>query len=125
MTTYGYALPNPEKAGRLAIWFTGGSIEVINPDDSERWLKVFGSEKLPKRKIKEKARVLGAQVMMGADVSDKMEEDGTISYHLNRPFGGHNKAYVDVVYLDETLRIVRSSSGVVHIFARVPSFPDE
>jgi hypothetical protein len=32
---------------------------------------------------------------------------------------------VDIVYLDDTLRIARASSGVVYVFARVPYFPDE
>ena len=38
---------------------------------------------------------------------------------------GHETAFVDILYLDETLRIARASSGVVYAFSRVPYFPDE
>lgn len=123
LTTFGYILPNPEKRNRLSIWFTGGTIEVN--EDHQRWHKVFGQSKLPKRNLKEQIRVLGAKIAMGATPPEKMEQDGRMCYHLNRPFGGHEIAYVDIVYLDDTLRIARASSGVVYVFARVPYFPDE
>jgi hypothetical protein len=121
--TLGYVLPNPEKPNRISIWFTGGTIEVN--DDPKRWHKVFDNPKLPKRTLKEQTRTLFAKVAMGAVLPQKMEEDGRISYQLNRPLGGHETAYVDILYLDETVRIARASSGVVYAFARVPSFPDE
>ena len=62
---------------------------------------------------------------MGAVLPQKMEEDGRMTYDLTRPIGGHDTAYVDIVYLDECLRIARASSGTVYVFARVPYFPDE
>lgn len=123
MTTYGYVLPNPDKPNRLSIWWTGGTIEVNS--DSRRWHKVFGSGPLPQRKLSERTRVLGATLAMGATPSEGMEEDGRMSYSLNRPLGGHETAYVDCVYLDENLRIARANTGVVYVFARVPHFPDE
>jgi hypothetical protein len=119
----GYILPNPEKPNRVSIWFTGGSIEVN--DDPRRWHKVFDNATLPKRKCKEQFRVLGAKLAMGAVLPQKMEEDGKMTFDLTRPLGGHETAYVDIVYLDETLRIARAKSGVVYVFARVPHFPDE
>lgn len=105
MTTNGYVLPNPEQSNRLSVWFTGGSIEVDT--DLERWKMIFEPKALPKRKIKQKARVLGAKVIMGATPSETMEADGKMTYELNRPIGGHDKAYIDILYLDETLRIAR------------------
>lgn len=107
----------------MSIWFTGGTIEVN--EDHQRWHKVFDNPKLLKRTLKEQTRTLFAKDAMGAVVPQKMEEDGRMSYHLNRPMGGHDTAFVDILYLDETLRVARASSGVVYVFARVPFFPDE
>jgi hypothetical protein len=107
MTTYGYALPNPDHPNRLSIWFTGGSLEVNDADDLDRWKQVFGCEHLPKRKWHEQARVLGAQMAMGAQPAERMESDGKMSYHLSRPIGGHENAHMDILYLDSTLRITR------------------
>jgi hypothetical protein len=107
MTTYGYALPNPDHPNRLSIWFTGGSLEVNDADDLDRWKQVFGSEKFPKRKWHEQARVFGAQMAMGAQPAERMESDGKMSYQLTRPIGGHEKAHMDILYLDSTLRITR------------------
>lgn len=121
----GYILPNPEKPNRITVWFTGGTIEVNEDEDYKRWQKVFDNPKLPKRTFKEKTSNLFAKVAMRAVLSQKMEEDGRMSYHLNRPLGGHDTAYVDILYLDETLRIARASSGVVYAFSRVQYFPDE
>jgi hypothetical protein len=121
--TLGYILPNPEQPNRVSIWFTGGTIEVN--EDHKRWNKIFENPQLPKRTLKEQTRTLFAKVAMGAVLPQKMEEDGRMSYQLNRPIGGHETAFVDILYLDETLRIARASSGVVYAFARVPYFPDE
>ena len=69
------------------------------------------------------ARVLFAKVCMGAQLpTNKMEEDGKMSYTFKRPIGG---AYIDILYLDETVRITRSNTGVIYVCAKVPYFPDE
>jgi hypothetical protein len=123
MTTYGHVLPNPGMPNRLSVWFSGGSIEVNT--DEMRWKKVFDEKNTPKRKFKEKARVFGAKILMGASPAEQMEADGKMSYELSRPMGSHDKFYIDVLYLDETLRIARANTGAVYVFARVPYFPDE
>jgi hypothetical protein len=98
MTTYGYVLTHPEKADRLNIWFTDGSLEVVHKEDALAWYNIFKGEM-------------------------SLESDGKMSYHLPQPV--HRGAYVDFLYLDETLRIVRSSDGLVYALSRVPYFPDE
>jgi hypothetical protein len=125
MSTNGYALSNPDEPNRITIWFTGGSIEVSDSDYLQEWQRVFDKTKLPKRKIHEHTRVLGAKLIMGASPADTMEEDGKMSYSMKRPIGGHDKAYVDILYLDETVRIARSHTGVIYVCARVPYFPNE
>jgi hypothetical protein len=78
--TLGYILLNPEKPNRVAIWFTGGSIEV--KDDPKRWHKVFDSAKMPKRSFKEQTMSLFAKLALGAVIPQKMEEDGKMTYDL-------------------------------------------
>jgi hypothetical protein len=125
MTTYGYVLPDPNHRNRLSAWFTGGTLEMKELVDMACWKSLFSSP--PKRRFQAKARVATARLTMGASPGDDhgMEADGKMTYTFERPIGGHGVAYIDVLYLDESLRIVRGTRGDVYVFARVPSFPDE
>lgn len=117
------ALPDPKNPSRLSSWFTGGSIEVWDDsNDMSAWRNIF--ETPGKRSLKAKARIFSARLAVGASPAGEMEADGKMSYAMKRPIGGHGVAYIDVVYLDETLRIVRGNYGTVYVSARIP-FPDE
>ena len=120
MTTYGYCLPDPITPNRLSIWFTGGKI-TPNDDqhDQREWKRLF-SRSLPGRTWGEKVRVLAANLLMGAQVPKEMEPDGTMEFEFTRPLGGHGVAYNDVVYMDDTMRIVRGHRGTIFVFARIP-----
>lgn len=128
MTTYGYVLPDPDIPSRLTVWFSGGKMELGSgsgaSDDGSAasWEKIFGSANLPKRNLTEQIKMLTVKLLMGAQVNETLnKDDGSLSFSFSRPVGGHGKTYVDVVYLDETLRIVRGHRGTVFVFARVPS----
>lgn len=86
----------------------------------EKWKKAFGRGTL-KRHFQEKARVLAAKLLLGAVVPTEMEEDGSMEFTLKRPIGGHGKAYVDVLYLDDNLRIVQGNRGSIFVMTRVTS----
>lgn len=117
------ALPDPKNPNRLSTWFTGGTIEVWDDsNDMAAWRNIF--ETPGKRSVGAKARIFSARLAVGASPAGEMESDGKMSYVMRRPIGGHGVAYVDVVYLDETLRIVRGNYGTVYVSARIP-FPDE
>jgi hypothetical protein len=123
MTTYGYSLPDPNQPNRLSTWFRGGTIEVWDEElDMEAWEQVFGN--LPKRPLKEKAQMFSRKIKTGVCPASSMEADGKLSYTFSKPFGGHGHAYADVVYLDETLRILKGNYGTIYVGARIP-FPDE
>jgi hypothetical protein len=120
MTTYGYVLPDPSVPNRLSIFFTGGRIEPNDdPTDQNEWKRLF-DQPLPGRNLGEKVRVLAASLLMGAETPTSVNEDGSMEFDFTRPLGGHGVAYVDVVYLDESLRIVRGHRGTVFAFARIP-----
>ena len=116
----GYILPDPDIPNRLTIWFTGGklcparlpSINELDDDQSttsnkteasesgehggfEDWKAMFAKGKFYKT-LGERARAMAAKLLLGADVPNKMEDDGHMEYVLHRPVGGHGKAYVDV-----------------------------
>jgi hypothetical protein len=119
MTTYSYMLPDPNTPNRLTVFFTGGLLEPNDETDGNEWKRVFGTD-IPKRFLTERARVLAAKVLLGASVPDKMEDDGSMSYYLKRPIGGHGTTFVDVIYLDETLRVMQGQTGSLYVLSRVP-----
>ena len=49
-----------------------------------------------RKTLGERARAMAAKLLLGADVPNKMEEDGHMEYILHRPVGGHGKVYIDV-----------------------------
>jgi hypothetical protein len=121
MTTYGYSLPDPDVPNRHSIWFTGGRIEPNNaPSDVSAWKKFFTIHP-PKHSFGEKAKLLAVKLLMGATIPKEIDPvDGSMSYDFTRPLGGHGMAYVDVIYLDESMRIVRGQRGTIFVFSRVP-----
>lgn len=122
MTNYGYLLPDPEVPNRLSIWFTGGTLEVNDEEnDLDEWKRIFDDSTVPKRDMREFARLLAAKVLLGANASDVVEADGSMSYTLTRPIGGHGSAFCDVLYLDDSLRIVRGHHGSLYVFSKVIS----
>ncbi len=120
MTTFGYSLPDPNTPNRHSIWFTGGRIEPNdNESDISAWKKLFTMHP-PMHTFGEKAKLLAVKLLMGASVPKEVAEDGSMEYTFSRPLGGHGMAYVDVIYLDESMRIVRGHRGTTFVFSRVP-----
>jgi hypothetical protein len=158
MTNYGYTLPDPNVPNRFTIFFTGGLLEPNDETDLKEWKKTFGAD-APKRSLADRARLVAAKILLGANVSDTIEADGSMSYYLKRPIGGHGSTYMDVsvyasqiqvpnfttrnttaikfssyifspfpfsyhtfkvLYLDETVRVMRGHTGCYYVFTRVP-----
>lgn len=121
MTTFGYSLPDPKTANRHSIWFTGGRIEPNDDANDIRMWKDFFELHPPKHSFGEKAKLLAVKLLMGATIPDEIDpDDGSMSYEFTRPLGGHGMAYVDVIYLDDSLRIGRGQRGTTFVFSRVP-----
>ena len=138
MTTDGYILPDPSTPNRLSVWFTGGTVEVDDEDDADEWKRIFGGDTgtaagagaaadagpmappRPGPSLSERAKMLAAKLLLGASVPHGMEDDGSMSFQLKRPVGGHGSTYVDTIYLDDTLRIMQGHHGSLYVMARVP-----
>ena len=114
MTTYGFILPFPTQ-NRFSVWFTGGSLEV-DGNKNEKWFQIFDKDAAPKRTAFESSKLFAAKLLMGACVNDEMDKDGKLSYTLSRPVA----SYIDLVYLDNSLQVLRSSSGMVYVHKRLP-----
>lgn len=127
---HGYFLPDTETPNRLSVWFTGGELTPVDPtpeepgaaatvDSEERygsrkeWIEYFGAEH--KRTWGETLSVMGAKLFLGAELPEEMDPNGTMTYTLHRPYGGHGKAYADVLYVDDSVLITRGNSHTVHV----------
>eukprot|EP00536_Pseudo-nitzschia_multiseries_P009411 jgi/Psemu1/242117/estExt_Genewise1.C_2610049 len=120
MTTYGYSLPDPNIPNRHSVWFTGGRIEPNNDMSDVLAWKSFFTLHPPKHSFGEKAKLLAVKLLMGATIPTEVDpEDGSMNYVFTRPLGGHGMAYVDVIYLDDSLRIARGHKGTVFVFSRI------
>ena len=130
--TQGYMLPDPTTPNRLTVWFTGGRLAPAPPPKGknlayrssesdfgslEDWHVLF-NDTSHRRSWDESFRVMGAKIFCGASLQDEMSPDGTMRYTLHRPAGGHGKAYVDVLYLDDHLLILKSSKGLLHVMVK-------
>ena len=109
--------------------------------DLEEWRRLFtagyskehkggasggeGGSLPPFHHLTERARSLAASILLEAELPDRMEADGTMQYHLRQPIGGHGMSYVDVLYLDGTLRVLRGHHGTLYVSARVPTVPED
>ena len=157
LTTYGYVLANPVERNRLAIWFSGGTIEIRNTADASDmrlWRQIFRDHvdrpappapsvpEPPSSPSPRSPQLKFFRLNLGSKspappspppATPKptaprvvMETDGNMSYSLSElPKGGHDTAYVDVLYLDETIRVVKANTGSLHVMARVPYFQYE
>ena len=124
INNHGYLVPDPEVPNRLSIWFSGGSLEVQDePNDLEEWKILFDTACVPNRDLREYASILAAKVLLGAHLPETVQEDGTMSFVLKRPIGGHGSAYCDIIFMDEDLRIMRGHHGSVYVCTRVAN-PD-
>ena len=101
MTTYGYIMTDPDNAKHFNLWFTHGTLEVVDGKDEQAWHYIFSTV-----------------------LENRLEDDGRMTYELEEPVGGWD-TFVDLLFMDETLRIVRSSRDLIYVFSRVPIFPDE
>ena len=118
----GYCLPDPDVPNRLSVWFTGGTLKLQDDGgDLSEWKELFDPSTAPRRDLSEMARVLAARILVGAHLPQDMQEDGTMQYSLRRPIGGHGKVFCDVLFADDSLRILRGHRGSIFVSTKVPS----
>ena len=85
---------------------------------SAEWEDLFAPEENWKRNFSDQAKALAVKLLMGATLPEGMEDDGTMEFTLSRPIGGHGTTFVDVLYMDENLRILKGNAGTIFVQAR-------
>lgn len=119
MMNFGRTAPAKDNSKRLEVEFTGGVLQPAkgtSSDDLAKWIEVF-QDGLKKSKwslqtILFKKGLL--RLLMGLKAPDKVIEDGTMRYEMSRAPHG----YLDILYLDDTLRITRGNRGSVIVVTR-------
>lgn len=114
----GYTLPNPSEDNRCSIWFTGGRCCAMNRQDAKQWQDVFRAE-LPRVTMKERFNLWMARLIMGAQPSDGMLEDGSLACSLTKPIGGHKTAFQQVIHLDAKTRINVGNRGTAIVVSKM------
>lgn len=117
MTTFGYMIPDPETPHRHSVWITGGKIEPNKDEADVRNWKALFAKHPPKQTLGASARLLAVKFLMGAKVG-VVNDDSSFSYEFTRPLGGHGLAYIDEIYTDDSLRIVKGHRGTVFVFSK-------
>ncbi|GKY90791.1 hypothetical protein MPSEU_000051900 [Mayamaea pseudoterrestris] len=115
----GYLVAHPEQKNRLLAWFSHGSFEVSDDDrDQQTWRHILertmSSVLYPERQ----------QQRQSPQQQLRLEADGKLSFQMP-PDYNEELMYVDVLYLDETIRVLQGGRGTIYVMARVPYFPDE
>ena len=107
-------VPHPEQPNRLLAWFSHGSFEVNDDEhDQQTWRHVL-------------ERTMAASAFQSTSPTRlEVEADGKLSFQIPRNDDARESMYLDVLYLDDTIRVLRGNRGTIFVMARVPYFPDE
>mmetsp|Transcript_129991 Transcript_129991/g.417295 ORF Transcript_129991/g.417295 Transcript_129991/m.417295 type:complete len:331 (+) Transcript_129991:88-1080(+) len=116
ITTNGKIRPGKDKDGtnrRLEVWFTQGSLTPaagMSADVKSDWLRTFRTA------LKEKKWTVGGmlkdgmmRLMMGLRVPESVDDDGTVTFQMNKPPHG----YTDILYIDDMLRVTKGNRGSI------------
>ena len=115
MSSSGYMLPDSTTENRFQVWFTGGSLRPVDGIDMEAWADIFHQDRREaSRTLGDRAKVLAAKLLLGAEIPHGMEADGSMSCRFHRPIPGH----IDVLYTDETLQVLKGNRGSVMVQCR-------
>jgi hypothetical protein len=117
-----YARPSQglySKAGKTNDFLAGPSTltKAVSPFSAE-WEDLFAPEDNWRLSFGDRAKGLAIKLLMGATLPTGMEDDGTMEFTLGRPIGGHGRTFIDVLYMDENLRILKGNAGTIFVQAR-------
>ena len=60
-----------------------------------------------------------ANLFMGAEPTKGMRQDGSLTYVMKKPIGGHQQVYQQVLYLDDKLRVTVGNKGTIVVVSRM------
>ncbi len=113
---HNFGVCEPTHDNILKVQFTGGALAPKEQNEMEAWKATFGNQsKPPKRGLKEKLMAIGLRMMFGLVPPQGMDhKTGQVSFKMRRPPKGN----LELLYLDEELRITRGERGTVLVCER-------
>ena len=107
-------MADPQVAERLRVTFTGGRMRRAEETPLEAWRGVFARQDTRGMRKRDRFAAWLAGRLFALRRPTGAESDGTVSYSMARAPTG----YLDVLYLDEELRITRGNRGSIVIAKR-------
>ncbi|MCM1981656.1 PAP/fibrillin family protein [Lyngbya confervoides] len=107
----------PQDETHIQVQFTGGVLEPIAQTDRQQWQQVFGDRTdTPRSSWKERGQGLFLRLMFGFVPPGAMDpQTGKREFQMKRS----PKGTLEILYLDEELRITRGEKGTVLVCERV------
>eukprot|EP00965_Chrysotila_dentata_P182432 6023830-Pleurochrysis_carterae.AAC.2 len=111
-----------ESDERVCVRFTGGTLRCVDTADIDAWKAMFGkgeAEEEAASKLGWRKRVTTWLLnrLLGLQPPGPMDEDGSMSYSMSRS----PKGFLEVLFVDDELRITRGNKGSLVIAERIPS----
>jgi hypothetical protein len=107
----------PTNDNILQVQFTGGALAPKEQNDLEAWKAIFGNQSKPStRGLKERLMTSVLRMMFGIVPPQEMDrKTGRVSFKMQRS----PKGKLELLYLDEELRITRGERGTVLVCERL------
>jgi len=119
LSTQGYIVADPDTPNRHTVWITEGNMHANDaPQDLQVWKDFFNAQlsTVPPSR----AQSLLARQLRRSGVDHQVDPQSfQQSYRFRRALGGHGLAYVDTLYVDQSLRIIRGHRGTLFVFSRM------
>ena len=118
----GVVAEDPSDSKRLVIKFSTGTIEPEDGQDLDSWNKVIGVKDATDKEsigplswVKGKATGLMLKLVLGfRGPADELGSRGELSYEMRRS----PSATLDVIYIDDEMRVTRGNKGAVVVATR-------
>lgn len=114
---HNFGVCEPASDNTLQVKFTGGALAPKNQTQMQAWQATFGEQSKPaNRGLKEKLMAGVLRMMFGIVPPQEMDRTtGRVSFKMKRS----PKGKLELLYLDEELRITRGERGTVLVCERL------
>ncbi|ACK71568.1 conserved hypothetical protein [Gloeothece citriformis PCC 7424] len=112
---HNFGICEPSSDRTLQVKFTGSVLKPQESENLESWKPVFKQQKSLKKTWKERLTSVMGKIMFGLVPPEEMNpQTGEVSFTMNRS----PKGSLDIIYLDEELRITKGEKGTVLVCQR-------
>lgn len=113
---HNFGVCEPVSDNTLQVQFTGGALAPKQQNEMEAWAAIFGDQSQPSRRgLKERLMTTILRMMFGIVPPQGMDsKTGRISFKMQKS----PKGKLQLLYLDEELRITRGEKGTVLVCER-------